>query len=218
VPKALAIDPQPRRRARSKPVEADQATERGLLLRILLRSPRDLIAGGVALAAVVAIVTNAMVLQPGRHPAPMFNSVFPADVVAVVPSAASPSPLPRPRPVEVELKPVELKSADPAAVVAKAVPSPQSAGPASTAMRPPAPIPSRNDPVGDLIVSTRRVAAVQRALTDFGYGQLKTTGVAGTDTQAAIQKFERDRKLPVTGHVSDRLVRELGVVTGRAID
>lgn len=87
-------------------------------------------------------------------------------------------------------------------------------------MRPPASIPAstRNDPVGDLIVSTRRVAAVQRALTDFGYGQLKPTGVVGTDTQAAIQKFERERRLPVTGQISDRVVRELGVVTGRAID
>ena len=54
-----------------------------------------------------------------------------------------------------------------------------------------------------------RVAAVQRALTEYGYGQLKATGTIGADTQAAIQKFERERKLPVTGQVSDRLVREL---------
>jgi peptidoglycan hydrolase-like protein with peptidoglycan-binding domain len=55
-------------------------------------------------------------------------------------------------------------------------------------------------------------------LTEFGYGQLKPTGVVGTDTQAAIQKFERERKLPATGQVTDRLVRELSAATGRAID
>jgi peptidoglycan hydrolase-like protein with peptidoglycan-binding domain len=72
--------------------------------------------------------------------------------------------------------------------------------------------------LGDLITNTRRVAAVQRVLTEFGYGQLKATGTAGSDTQAAIQRFERERKLPVTGLVSDRVIRELATVTGRAID
>jgi peptidoglycan hydrolase-like protein with peptidoglycan-binding domain len=66
--------------------------------------------------------------------------------------------------------------------------------------------------------SPRRVAAVQRALTEFGYGQLKPTGTVGSDTQAAIQKFERERKIPVTGQVSDRLVRELATVIGRPVE
>jgi peptidoglycan hydrolase-like protein with peptidoglycan-binding domain len=77
---------------------------------------------------------------------------------------------------------------------------------------------TRTDPVGDLINSTRRIAAVQRALTEYGYGQLKPTGVIGTDTQAAIQKFEKDRKLPVTGQLSDRLIKDLVVLTGRPIE
>jgi peptidoglycan hydrolase-like protein with peptidoglycan-binding domain len=62
------------------------------------------------------------------------------------------------------------------------------------------------------------VAAVQRALTEYGYGQLKPTGVIGADTQAAIQRFERARKLPVTGQVSDRLVRELAATTGHPVE
>jgi peptidoglycan hydrolase-like protein with peptidoglycan-binding domain len=64
----------------------------------------------------------------------------------------------------------------------------------------------------------RRVAAVQRALTEYGYGQLKPTGTLGPDTQAAIAKFERERKLPVTGQISDRLVRDLAATTGHPID
>jgi hypothetical protein len=43
---------------------------------------------------------------------------------------------------------------------------------------------------------------------------LKPTGTIGSDTQAAISKFERARNLPVTGQVSDRLVRELTAVIG----
>jgi peptidoglycan hydrolase-like protein with peptidoglycan-binding domain len=87
----------------------------------------------------------------------------------------------------------------------------------STTARPPAPIPA---PRAEAIASSgaRRVAAVQRALTEYGYGQLKPTGTVGSDTQAAIQKFERERKMPVTGQVSDRLVRELAAVIGHPID
>jgi peptidoglycan hydrolase-like protein with peptidoglycan-binding domain len=59
---------------------------------------------------------------------------------------------------------------------------------------------------------------VQRTLTEYGYGQLKPTGTIGADTQAAIQKFERDRKIPVTGQMSDRLVRELTAMVGKPID
>ena len=35
---------------------------------------------------------------------------------------------------------------------------------------------------------------------------------------AAIQKFERDRKLPVTGQISPRLLRELAALTGRPLE
>ena len=78
--------------------------------------------------------------------------------------------------------------------------------------RPPAPIPATASP------AARRVAAVQRALTEYGYGQLKPTGSVGPDTQAAISKFERERRMPVTGQVSDRLVRELAAMIGHPID
>ncbi|WP_349644932.1 peptidoglycan-binding domain-containing protein [Bradyrhizobium sp. Leo170] len=62
------------------------------------------------------------------------------------------------------------------------------------------------------------MAAVQRALTEYGYGQLKPTGTIGSDTQAAIAKFERDRKLPVTGQMSDRVVRELSAMIGHPVE
>ena len=60
--------------------------------------------------------------------------------------------------------------------------------------------------------------AVQRALNDYGYGPLKMTGQFGAETVSAIQKFERDRKLPVTGQISPRLLRELAALTGRPLE
>jgi peptidoglycan hydrolase-like protein with peptidoglycan-binding domain len=81
-----------------------------------------------------------------------------------------------------------------------------------------APRAARPDPIAELIAPSQRVIAVQRALNDFGYGPVKATGNYGTETVAAIQKFERDRKLPVTGQISPRLLRELAALTGRPLE
>src|SRR6202035_799213 len=119
-----------------------------------------------------------------------------------------------PKPAEPKL--AELKSADPLGNLVKATSAPQVA-PSSVA-RPPAPVPVSSRAETIVSSGSRRVAAVQRALTEYGYGQLKPTGTVGSDTQAAIQKFERERKIPVTGQMSDRLVRELTAVIGHPID
>jgi hypothetical protein len=216
----------PRRRRRgAAAVAAAAETERGLLMRILLHSPKDTVAGALAFTAVSAIIANALFLQAGRHPSPMFGTVV------TLPASPVANPLPRPRPVEAaarpaeaapepklaepkpEPKPAEPKAADPMTNLVKATAAPATV-PANVA-RPPVPIPvSRNDPSA----ASRRVAAVQRALTEYGYAQLKPTGTVGSETQAAIQKFERERKMPVTGQVSDRLVRELATVIGHPVD
>ena len=59
---------------------------------------------------------------------------------------------------------------------------------------------------------------MQRVLSDYGYGQIKPTGVVDADTQIAIERFERERKLPVTGQPSDRVVRELSAIIGRPLE
>jgi hypothetical protein len=228
VPRKAARDdddtPRRRRRgARAKAVEA----ERGLAMRILLHSPKDSVASLLAFSAVSAILANALFLQSGHHPAPMFGSV----VVMPQTGAVSANLLPRPRPVDAdgavpELRPVESRVVEPRGAERPYEPRPadsvslvKAAGapPATptSVFRPPAPIPAatRAEPTGP-----RRVAAVQRVLTDYGYGQLKPTGTAGTDTQIAIAKFERERRLPVTGQVSDRLVRELAAAIGHPIE
>ena len=78
--------------------------------------------------------------------------------------------------------------------------------------------PGRNDPIAELIAPSKRVIAIQRALSDFGYGQIKPSGNYDADTRAGIEKFERDHKLPVTGDISDRFVRELATMTGRPLE
>jgi len=223
-----------RRRAHANAVEAD--AEPNLAIRLLLQSPKDLVAGTLAFAAVSAIVANALFLQAGPHPSPMFGAAMTSATTLLAPA----SPLPRPRPVEASVKPADVspaesrtaepkpaepksteprsaeKSPDPMTNLVKA--TSVTPAPASSIPRPPASIPVL--PRAEALASSgsRRVAAVQRVLTEYGYGQLKPTGTIGADTQAAIQRFERDRKIPVTGQMSDRLVRELVAVIGHPID
>jgi Putative peptidoglycan binding domain len=249
-----------RRRASAVAIEAEAETERGLVLRVLLHSPKDMVAGALAFAAVSAIVANALWLQAGRHPAPLFGTVVNLPAVASTPANL----LPRPRPVEadvpvLESKPAELKASDLRATDPKTsdpktsdpktsdpkTSDPKTSDPKTSDPKisdPKISDPKISDPMGNLVKATstapitnsiprppasipgdagsgsRRVAAVQRALTEYGYGQLKPTGTVGSDTQAAIQKFERTRKLPVTGQMSDRLVRELTATIGHPID
>jgi peptidoglycan hydrolase-like protein with peptidoglycan-binding domain len=76
----------------------------------------------------------------------------------------------------------------------------------------------RNDPIGEILGPSKRILAVQRALAEFGYAQIKPTGILDPETQAAIERFERERKLPITGSVSDRVTRELAAITGRPLE
>jgi hypothetical protein len=174
VPRQIADDDEmPRRRRRGAQAVAIEDT-RGLVMRVLLHSPKDMFAGALAAAAVVAIIVNALFLQAGRHPSPMFGSVVTLPPPAAVPVVAS--PLPRPRPVEaavrsVELAPPEVKPAEPARIVdsrtsdakspdakssdpkphdpmtnlvVKSTSAPAAAA-ASNVVRPPAPIPTRGE-------------------------------------------------------------------------
>jgi putative peptidoglycan binding protein len=224
-------DERPPRRRRGAAAAATEE-ERGLAMRIFLHSPKDVVAGLLAFTAAIAIVANALFLQHGPHPAPMFGSV----VHIPQSNPASVSLLPRPRPVEADaaeprlaetranelrftdFKATESKSGDPLGSLVKATTTGSlqsgtaAASSTSIVLRPPVPVP----PVQ--VTGSRRVAAVQRVLTEYGYGQLRATGTIGADTQAAIQKFERDRRLPITGQVSDRVVRELTAMTGHPID
>jgi len=254
VPRQIASDDEmPRRRRRgASAVATEVESVRGFLLRMLLRSPKDVIAGALAFAAVSAIVANAVFLQAGRHPAPMFGSSVAIPAAVLTPANL----LPRPRPLEAdtapfesrstEIKPVESRTSESKPAESKA-PEPKAADPKSAdprsadprsadplanlvkataaapiapsnVVRPPASIPTATHGDAAQITGSRRVAAVQRVLTEYGYGQLKATGTIGSDTQGAIQKFERDHKMPPTGQMSDRLVRELTAMVGHPID
>jgi hypothetical protein len=233
VPKKSAKDGAAPRRRGAKAAVVDIETERNFAMRVLLHSPKDTLAGLVAVASVSAIVANALFLQTGRHPAPMFGTVINLPAPSSVPLS---NPIPRPRPVGADTSPLEPKATEfrvepkpaekaPEKPVEATALTPRSSdpmtnlvkqttsAPSSVAIaRPPSPIPVQQSP------AARRIAGVQRALSEFGYGNLKITGTMSGETQSAIQKFEREHKMQVTGQVSDRLLRELAAAIGHPVE
>lgn len=168
------------------------------LLAKAARRPVNSLALVGAVVASLVIVVNALYLQSRAHPAPF---------------VANPTSPPRA---------VESRRVAPVVVGSKSaelVPARHAVGMRTT---PQAVASHRNDPIAELISSAMpapsRVVAVQRVLSEFGYGQIRPSGVVDEPTRAAIEKFESDHKLPVTGRLSDHLLSELGAMTGRPIE
>jgi hypothetical protein len=213
--------------------EVERRAPRPWWWRMLLRRPRDTVAFLVAAGAAGAIMVNGLYFQHGPHPAPIF-AVKPLPIAAVRP-VDHVAAVPRPRPIEPEAQKRDLASirthtdgidnARPRPATSMAGPrkdpiaellatrSAPAAAPPQTQVQPAIQAPQRSS-----AQPSRQVLAVQRALSDFGYGQLKPTGVYDPETRLAIQHFERDHKLPITGEISERVTRELANVTGRAMD
>jgi hypothetical protein len=165
--------------------------------------PVDAAAILCASAASLIIIVNAVFLQSGHHPAPFF---------------ANPTALPPP---VADNRPTATVTPVPKSLETRALDKPPEAAPARPPQALRAPQARHNDPIGDLIgssvASSSRVAALQRVLSDFGYGQLRASGTLDEPTRTAIEKFESEHKLPVTGRLSDRLLNELAAMTGRPI-
>jgi peptidoglycan hydrolase-like protein with peptidoglycan-binding domain len=224
----------------------------GLLLRMVWRRPRDSFAIGVAGFVGVAILINALFMQSGPHPAPIFaNKPSPVDklagAAAVVPVAQRndagtgaevtrmhsntvaeiqreltrhgfyggiPDGVYGPK-TDAAIRDFEQQaglrpSAEPNDMLLASI--------ARSAVKAQPVAIQRNDPIAVLLAPSPRIVAVQRALTDFGYGPVHPTGLYDTETRAAIERFEKARRRPMTGQITDQLVRDLAALTGRPLE
>jgi len=237
------------------------------LLQALQWGRRDAVGFIVAAFATGAILINALFLQAGPHPAPLFKSaalIAPTGDAKNTPVAALPRARPsdhtagteQPAPVrpngeiitdiqreltrrgfydgsvdglygpktDAAIRDFEQAaglrpSAEPNEALVRAILRSNATKKGGTLPAPHArATPVRAEASAERPATSKRVMAVQRALTEYGYGQIRPTGLLDTETQAAIEKFERDRKLPVTRQVSDRLARELAAMTGRPLE
>jgi peptidoglycan hydrolase-like protein with peptidoglycan-binding domain len=202
----------------------------------IVQHPREFVGIIVAAAATLIIFINALFLQHGPHPAPIF-ATRPLIAASHPPRANPPSQTRLVADIQRALgsKGFYTGNVDGiwgAETDAAVHDFAQAAGlkiksEASEALlrtisaskaQASSPAPARSDPIAQLLAPSKKLLAIQRALTDFGYGQIKPTGVYDPDTRAAIEKFEHDRKLPVTGQISEPLVRELSAMTGRPLE
>jgi hypothetical protein len=182
----------PKRRSNNRGLAGGAARLGGSLLWLLwvrvVRRPIDSLAIFTAVAASLVIVVNAVALQSGARPAPFLVN---APASASLPSAGAA------RPMLAEVPPATRPAAAP---------------------RAPENVATRGDPIAEFIDMSSRIVAVQRVLANYGYGQIKPNGVLDQATRVAIEKFEREHRLPVTGRMSHRLISELSAMIGHPLD
>lgn len=172
-------------------------------------------AGWLLMVAIgVTIIVNALFRQHGAPPEPL---VRPAALPAVTGEttgslAAGPAKRPGDSP---PAAPVNAVAA--ATRVHESVPATAAAPQQADRTKPAQPPPARRPQPAPASVPVSRIIAVQRALTEFGYGQIKPSGVLDEATKAALVRFERERKLPVSGQISERVLRALAGITGRPL-
>lgn len=175
------------------------------------RRPVDSLVILAAGGACLIIVINALFLQSGSHPAPFFANPARTQAADTNPTSAT---------TTATLAPSLASSLAPSSAPSRPAQAPAAVHPPAAA-RPQGATARHSDPIAELIGSSigspARVVAVQRALSEFGYGQVKVSGTLDQSTSAAIEKFEGDHKLPVTGRISDRLLSELAAMTGHPL-
>lgn len=215
------------------PAADDRAQEERRLRRL------DLVAGAVGFAASAAFLANALILQappsgaplPGARPSGFGQTSRPKTnhtTVPLPPASPQASAAPTGGATNGSLGYLSVRTAT-AEVAVPLVPA--TPGPSVTRTdtradgprRPLAALGAAPDVTGTLrppsdVPGSSRILSVQKALAKLGYGPLKVDGRPGGETRSAIQRFQRDRSLPVDGEISDKLVRELASVSGSAIN
>ncbi|WP_294538786.1 peptidoglycan-binding domain-containing protein [uncultured Rhodoblastus sp.] len=177
--------------------------------------------GVAALGALLAaVVVNAVYMQQTRHPAPLFGATFKVE-----------APKPPPRPAHLDALLAEKmpgaalsKVAAPAAALAPppAAASSQASGAESGA----APLRHKADAIGALLaeknvekksaaapVAAKTILSAQRALQKLG-APVKPDGAFGATTKKALETFQRDNHLPVTGELTLRTRNLLAARSG----
>ncbi|MBP1180816.1 peptidoglycan-binding domain-containing protein [Methylobacterium sp. PvR107] len=183
--------------------------------------PGTVLGSLVAVGAAAFVCVNALGYQAGRHPAPILPKLAqkappprdaapaakePVRDVARDPARPEPDRAATPAPAKSASRDAigDLIHADEttASVTPKASPraaaKPAASKEASKEASKTAKPEKETDPI----------LRAQKALSKLGY-PIKADGAMGPGTRAAIEKFERNAKLPVTGEASGRTLREL---------
>jgi len=167
------------------------------------------------LAVMIVVPINALFLQEGRHPAPLFRLA-----ALEPPHPRVDAPLPPTRPVAPT--PAKMEAAKPGPTKAENLK--KASGPDLIADLIDGRLPKiephhGKDAIGEEIAhaggDNKSVLFAQRALVKLGY-VLHQDGVFGGTTRQAIEKFERANHMPVTGELTPKLIKLLSQRSGLA--
>lgn len=234
----VALDPRRsgKSRARKRDTGLQQAAEVQGSPFVALWRYRTPVFGAVLLCALLgAIAVNAMFLQHGRHPAPLFGSTVKIEPPRPPRSSMSAIPLARPASIDALLteripaSPLQPVSSEQGAAFSPPVVDDQP--PAAEAVAPaqaPAAAPTKrtHDAIGALIagngvvtpaISGRSVMTAQRALQKLG-APVKPDGDYGAGTRKAVEAFQRDNHLAVTGDLNARTRKLLAARSGLPVE
>jgi hypothetical protein len=168
-----------------------------------------------------------------QRPQAAAQDVSPREAVPA-PTRAAPAAveLPRPRPANAPAAPGARKDAIAELLAGhilqtsappRAQPAPppaHQAAPPAASVAPAAPTPPAAIPAPSRAIAqpSRQVLAVQRALSEFGYGQIKPTGLMDDETRIALKQFQGSHNLQVTGELNDQVRRELASMVGHELN
>ena len=153
----------PKRTKRSAKAEPERPSTGALALAVLMHYPRQSVATAMAMLAVGTIVSNALFMQAGQHPAPIFGRK-PQGVTVQVAEPSAPRPrIIAPAPVQPVVAPAPVAS----------VPVPVPAPSPAAAPR------NRGDIITDL----------QRELSHKGFYDGAVDGIWGARTDMALRDF-----------------------------
>jgi len=200
--------------------------------------------GGAAFVLLLAAIgVNAMFLQHGRHPAPLMGSILRVDPPTVEKPSASPLVSPPAAVARAEAPVATPEDFAPAPLVKPAPQTKAKPAPATPAAAPaPAAKPRQADAIGALMsksadkpadkpaaavpaaavpapavpapaIPAKTVVAAQKALNKLG-AHVQANGKYDDATRKAIQKFQRDNGLPVTGELTPKLRQFLALQAG----
>lgn len=175
------------------------------------RSFKAMLFLGFAAVVAIGVPVNALFLQDGRHPAPIFQK---AVSILTLPPAPSPVHGAAQQGEPAKQQHASIVKSDTAAETTRieaAKPSEKSRDPISRLLEGGSSSHSAN--ADD---KNKTVLAAQRALAKLGFA-LHQDGVFGGTTRQAIEKFERANGMPVTGELSPKIRRLLSARTGIAV-
>jgi len=158
-----------------------------------IRASHSLIAGGLVAGSVWV---NALWMQEGRHPAPLFSSV-PVATSAIAPPQKQPPALitPDAAPLPAQLQAGTLKASEQASVASSVPPAASSGKP----------------------LEASRLAMLQSALFEMGFYDGPVDGIDGPRTHFAIVTYQKAHGLEATAIADDSLLAHARKANGGGV-